>query len=436
MRICEPFAGLGSYGLRAFWESAGRHPRQRWEPPVSRVGNKSGFVVNTFRAFGLQRVKWDAVVWNDLDPVCHLFHLLYASSELRDAVARRIWAMVPCPHCLPDLVADALDGRARPTPEACKALMPGLVPVGDACPTCGGSGVQDARQLWEWVRKEAVPAHTMALLDSDLGRIWAEDEALIRQARGGAEEPFLRDLHDSTFLPIAELIARALFLQSRSFQLKPVSIEGGGWSEHGMKPEIDNYKRLPTSNPGGYDSPRWTVAERVEALPGRWMESGFNPEVRDRKGVKSDNEQLPRWNLADRLPLLPGPGGCKIGISRMDALEFARSVEFGRDDVVVIDPHYLGNIAIDKPTTGYAHTSSRADVLTIAEMAARAGALVLLHEGVGLAKDLGSGWHQRSASLLRSMGSTFHSGGVEREWLTMNRKVAWWPAEQQGLFGG
>lgn len=427
MRICEPFAGLGSYGLRAFWESAGRHPRQRWEPPVSRVGNKSGFVVNTFRAFGLQRVKWDAVVWNDLDPVCHLFHLLYASSELRDAVARRIWAMVPCPHCLPDLVADALDGRARPTPEACKALMPGLVPVGDACPTCGGSGVQDARQLWEWVRKEAVPAHTMALLDSDLGRIWAEDEALIRQARGGAEEPFLRDLHDSTFLPIAELIARALFLQSRSFQLKPVSIEGGGWREAGYKKEVDDLPRAPTSHAAGDDSPRWTVAERVEALPGRWMESGFNPE--DRRSATKFGCDQPRWTVADRLPLLPGPGGCKIGISRMDALEFARSVEFGRDDVVVLDPPYVG-------TTGYANNSSRANVLEIADMAARAGALVLLHEGIGLAKELGSGWYQRSASPLRARGSTFHAGGVEREWLTMNRKVAWWPAEQQGLFGG
>jgi hypothetical protein len=63
-----------------------------------------------------------------------------------------------------------------------------------------------------------------------------------------------------------------------------------------------------------------------------------------------------------------------------------------------------------------------------------AGALVILHEGVGLACELGIGWFERSASPLRARGSQFHAGGIEREWLTCNRKWSWWPAAQEGLF--
>jgi hypothetical protein len=96
--------------------------------------------------------------------------------------------------------------------------------------------------------------------------------------------------------------------------------------------------------------------------------------------------------------------------------------------VCVLDPPYEG-------TTGYHASSCRADVLEIARMAHEGGALVLLHEGVGLAKELGEGWHERSASPLRARGSTFHAGGVEKEWLTSNRAPVWWPAEQATMFG-
>ena len=108
-------------------------------------------------------------------------------------------------------------------------------------------------------------------------------------------------------------------------------------------------------------------------------------------------------------------------------MAFVRGLVLGKDDVLILDPPYEG-------TSGYQAQSCRADVLEIARMGHEAGALVLLHESVGLAAELGKEWHQRSASPLRGRVSTFHAGGVEREWLTFNRPVQWWPAHQSSMF--
>lgn len=87
MRLIEVLGGLAPYCLDAMAVEAERRDGRRYrrEPPVSRMGNKAGFVPNVLKAFGLTRVRWSAVWMNDLDPVCHLFHLIYASAPLRDA---------------------------------------------------------------------------------------------------------------------------------------------------------------------------------------------------------------------------------------------------------------------------------------------------------------------------------------------------------------
>lgn len=446
-RLCEPFAGLGSFSLRCLWEAAGSDPRMRWEPPVSRQGSKSGFVINEFRAFGLVRQKWEAVLLNDLDPVCHLFHMLYASAELRDLVARRLWAMVPCLECLHEMREAAMDGTVKPTPAMClEWLKSGMGKVQDPdCTLCSGTGVMDARQLWEKIRKEPVPGD---LVEACAAGLWLQSgsfggspihnvNGVWRMGKGkhlgcattdGDSPPTAVIASRVSSLPsgmasLADLTARALFMQSRSFQLLPVSIAGGAWDGHGWKPEVDRYFRQGKGDTPTEDSPRWTVAERVAALPGKWVESGYKPEVE----ANCWSDKIPRWTVADRVSLLPGPGGCHIGISRMDALEFVRGLELGKDDVLVLDPPYEG-------TSGYQAQSCRADVLEIAHMAHEAGALVLLHESVGLAAELGKGWNQRSASPLRGRASTFHKDGIEKEMLTTNRVPCWWPAHQSSMF--
>lgn len=493
-RLIVTHGGVRPYETRAVWMTAGHSPRARWEPPVSRQGAKTGMVVNLFRTFDLQRARWTEIHTNDLCPVATMFGLLLTSAALREQVARRLSSMVPCPACLPGLVQDALDGKAQPTPDACLDAMRGK----PGCDDCKGSGVADARALWDRIRKAPVAAPA-----------------------------------SSTDLVV--LIAQALYMQSRSFQLKPVTIEGGVWSEHGCSPEKDEYARLPTSNPGGYDSPRWAVAERIDDLPGnwscgpqslswkedgtngcqaleraplaervdtlagQWIDHGMKPEIDDYQRAGRDVvpfEDSARWSLEGRGRALPGvwtesgfqseapaesPGGIHYPLTRavlverlgalpggwwttcgfdpperdkssaahwdvparraaqvstcrptlrvyqMDALEFLRSLVLGPDDVIIIDPDYEG-------TTGYAFSSRRAEVLEMCRLGHAAGALVILHEAVGLAGALGAGWMERRASPLRARGSSFWKDGEEREWITFNRPVSWWPDEQIRLF--
>lgn len=457
-KLYEPFAGTAAFACYVLWLMSGSDPAKRKEPPVSRQGAKTGFVVNEFRAFGLVRQKWDAVMLNDLDPVCHLFHMLYASAELRDLVARRLWAMVPCPECLPGTVGLALSGWLKPTPDSCAILR--AEKTLPSCALCSNTGVMSARVLWEQIRKAPVPGELVEACAAGLymqqrtifsmpctietdGRFTQsgfkpERVDTIRESGGSVGNMVPRPELASrvSSLPsgmasLADLTAQALFMQSRSFQLKPVSISGGAWDEHGYKIEYDPKMYGKSTHAHGEDSPRWTVAERVAALPGKWENLGFKPEWADHsamgEGKGHAQWQLPRWSAAERTALLPGPGGCHIGISRMDALAFVRGLVLGKDDVLVLDPPYEG-------TSGYQAQSCRADVLEIARMGHEAGALVLLHESVGLAKELGKGWHQRSASPLRGRSSTFFKDGIEKEVLTSNRSPIWWPAEQGRLF--
>lgn len=374
-RLIEPFAGYAAYSLRALWMAGGRAGRA--EPPVSRMGSKAGFAPGVFRAWNLSRARWSAVLLNDLDPVCHLVHRVYADPALRQAVARQIWAWVPCPVCLPWLVQAALEGRSKPTPEYC--LDARYARAGD-CEVCSSTGVRSARALWESIRSAPVP------------------DDLVKAA------------------------ASALFLQSRSFSLTPILIEGSVWLEKGWKPEVDQQFRQRDGGVINDDSPRWTVADRLEALSGRWVEHGYCPETK----ASSWGHVWPRHETADRLELLPGPSGCQIEISRLDALEFVRGIELTSSDVLIVDPPYL-------ETTGYQATSARDTVLEIADRGHRSGALVLVHEAVGLAKDLGAGWLERPATPLRSRKSGFWKDGLEREWLTFNRAPVYWPAEQTGF---
>lgn len=452
MRLIEPDAGQGAYSLVILATEARRQTGKRYrsKPPVSRVGNKAGFVPNVLRAWGLNRARWTNVWLNDLDPVCNMIHLLYASSELRDAVARRIWSFVPCSLCRPLEVSAALDGQLRPTPAFLDAG-----PNRDGCPECSGAGTGDARRLWERIRSEPVPTDVVEALAAG---VWLQGICVsgksVTVATGGWDIPGFRSIIDDKgvtrgitshsiasrleSLPcglasIANVTARALFLQSRSFQLKPVTITEGTWKGHGYAPEVDNYKRKPTSHPGGEDSPRWTVAERLEALPaGRWVEHGFSPEEERGSPSGAIHRPLTRVKLGARLDSLPGPGNVSLTITRQDAALCLPEGD-ASDCVVILDPDYKGKDGAEK-LTGYAHSSSRADVLMLARAWSDHGALVLVHEACGLAAELGPGWTERSASVLRARGSTFWGGAGEREWLTSNRAPVWWPAVQGRLF--
>lgn len=443
MRLIEPFGGLAAYSLKVMALEHERVTRRRCrhEPPVSRMGNKAGFVPNVLKAWGLNRVRWSSVWMNDLDPVCHLFHLIYASSELRDAVARRTWAWVPCPVCLPHDVQGALEGRLKPTREQCAGRGR------DGCEECNGTGVQDCRRLWERIRKEPVPVDLVEAASAGLllqGRtintkpLGIGDDGAFKSAgfladvsangvevwnAHGVDEYATRvGLLPSGFATLAHVAASAVFLQSRSFSLRPVSIRGG-WEEHGDKPEIDDRKQGINAGRIWDDSPRWTVAERLERLPG-WVEHGYGQEGAEWHGI--NKSPASRWSTAKRLDSLPGPGGMSLRITRQDAALCLPTGD-ASECLVVADPPYVG-------TSGYANDATRATVLSLAQAWHDAGALVLIHEAVGLAGELGKGWLERPATVLRGRKSTFWGEGGEREWLTFNREPVWWPETQGSLF--
>lgn len=333
MRLVELFGGLAPYCLWAMGTEAQRVTgrRYRLEPPVGRMGSKTGFVPSVLQAWGMKSARWDSVWANDPDPVCHIIHQLYADTELRRATAARLWSWVPCHICKQDLVCAALRGESRLTREQVRAL-------GVTCDECrDGGGVRDARRLWESIRSAPVPGD------------------------------------------VVEFAAAAVFMQSRSFRLKPITVQNGRWLEQGNK--------LGESG-AGMPPGRDTISTRLESLPH---------------------------------PSIP---------ARLTQLDAALCLPTGdaSDAVVILDPPYLG-------TSGYQHDAGREMVLTLAHAWSDAGALVLLHEACPLDRDLGPCWGSRVATPLRSRGSTFWSEGGEREWVTFNRPPIWWPEQQVGLFG-
>jgi hypothetical protein len=124
----------------------------------------------------------------------------------------------------------------------------------------------------------------------------------------------------------------------------------------------------------------------------------------------------------DALPTIPA-----------SILPDARAVEppqLPPGSVVIIDPPYLGHLG-EHPTTGYAHSLPRADVLTMARRWSDAGAWVVICECAPIVEL--EGWHVVEITGER-IGQKRVFSKQQREYLTMSRPPAWRPAVQNTLF--
>ena len=264
-RLKEIFAGTAPYALRALWCAAGRRKDQRDKPPFSRMGGKAGLASPILAAWGYDRDDWSEVHLNELCPAMHAWHHVYADPVLRDQTARELAALIPCPACLPWGVQAALEGLWRPVPATClEEVLRARGRADRSCPECRGTGLQDARRLWEQIRRTPVAV-------------------------------------PQTLEAMARLLALIAFMQSRSFQLKPVTLEGGAWSDGGFKREWYG-ARDGTPDGHGFDSPRWTVAERIADLPCRWScgQAGgmsYGAEFLTDRGQAQGRFRSPRWTL-------------------------------------------------------------------------------------------------------------------------------------------
>lgn len=163
---------------------------------------------------------------------------------------------------------------------------------------------------------------------------------------------------------LAEAAAGWLTLQQGSALGKPIRSGGEGWAAHG-------YAHV-------------TPAARAR---------GFQDRVRP-------------GQVADLLRGATGPLWA-VYHGRAEALGVPGWVPPGT--VVLLDPPYVG-------CTGYGHDASREMVLDLARRWSAAGAQVLICEAVGLAGELGCGWHEIELTDLEEVRSG-------PEWVTSNRPI-------------
>jgi len=171
------------------------------------------------------------------------------------------------------------------------------------------------------------------------------------------------------------------------------------------------------------------LASRVEAVA-RWLvcsggafrcgepESGIGPNFTGHPGSDAfgAKERITEW-LPGRLSSWPTPVRAYHG-SALDV----PIPEDCRGVFCYIDPPY-------QDTTGYQHDLPREDVIACARRWSEAGAVVCISEAVPIEIE---GWHHVEIGSER-VGQRRTFGGT-REWLTLNRKPAWTPSVQVGLF--
>jgi len=97
--------------------------------------------------------------------------------------------------------------------------------------------------------------------------------------------------------------------------------------------------------------------------------------------------------------------------------------------VVLFDPPYLGDGS--RKITGYKHTLTREQVVTVAKRWSDSGALVCVCECVPI-REL-EGWHYVDISGCR-VGQKRTFSADSSEWLTLNRSPAWTPPVQGTLW--
>ena len=352
--------------------------------PVSRMGSKAGYA-EAIRGVLQIHEPPGALLWVEPDVELARTLALLVTQGGPAAVAEVIRSWIPCPL--------------------------GHVEGGEACDDCRAedgrsTGKQDARRLWERLRRERPEA------SPEREGAWLNHQA---RTHPGAEHKAA----SSAFLP----------------EMRP-----GHWCPENPRPvlagRVDKLAPLPATVLCGR-AEEVDVGEvagwlywRARTYPGA-ENSEFRPEWD--ASIKADGvargSQLPRPALAAAADVLPAlPATVYAGPAEdVQPRDFASG-----ECVVYIDPPYQG-------TTGYAHSFDRPAVLAVARRWHEAGATVCISEAEPL--HLGAEWHHAEITdARRGQRRTFSR--QQREWLTLNREPVpryRWPARdalqgQQGLF--
>lgn len=287
--------------------------------------------------------------------------------------------------------------RLLTTPEGCRAV---------AAVIRGWIG-EDARALWERLRSEPTPEGEAEEVGAWMvTQAWNANSGPVdaRQGYRGPGGNLGMMGSPQTLLSMAD---HSILLSSLSWP--PVQVVEGDVTEVDPR-EVARW--LYTGNLAyrrGYPESGFNEAISV---PSRWL---------DRHGNEGLSPATTAASTADAVDdsLVPWPPTI---VSNAPVQDVAPGV-LPPGTVVYFDPPYAG-------TTGYQAKLTRAQVLTVAQRWADAGATVCVSEAEPLPLP---GWHHVEITGTR-IGQKRTFSKQQHEWLTLNREPAWLP-ETQGTLG-
>ena len=412
--------------------------------PVSRMGSKSGYSDALKGVLGLHAAP-EAFLWVEPDEELARTLALLTTPGGPQAVAEVIRSWIRCPN-----------GHEAGGDEFCdECLDPESVGL--------STGKQDARRLWDRLRKERPersPEREAWMLYGQAGSFCERGvSAGIGRPEGksggdgfGAKRPAL-DIIDSALdaLPVA----RHLVLSASNRLIHATTHPDGTWRNTGNG---------GTRYGGEFATSAEDVAARVEQTAGflqfqAWRCSGGSIGYGGPGRVEPGHGggYLTAHGLASRAdstPAMPPTSVLCCGAEEVDpaAVLEAYGVE-GADVVAYLDGPYHGRCEddgtpIDGSTTGYLHLFGRKEQLEVATAWSETGATVVISECVPLCGTMkrlhgGQWWSTEITDTRRGQARSFSTARGRTEWLTMNRKPVArcaWPARDalsgQGcLFG-
>ena len=183
---------------------------------------------------------------------------------------------------------------------------------------------------------------------------------------------------------------------------------------------------------------RWLGPQSVEEVAGWFASSELAARGDPAAGYAGEQERYDAgkcWTkpnirgVADAIDTLPARWP-RVACYQGTATWLVEQLTERLDNVIAyLDPPYSG-------TTGYKFGDCpREEVLRLALDLHGRGATVAISEAVRLDRELGEGWHAvQIDGERRGQKRTFSV--QQHEWVTMNRRPAQVPGQQQGLFGG
>jgi len=407
--------------------------------PVSRMGSKSGYSDAIKGALGLHTAP-DAFLWVEPDLELARTLALLTTPGGPQAVAEVIRSWVPCPNGH----VEGEDTRSEGAVESLPITYPTLADT--FCPECStredpiSTGKQDARRLWDRLRKERPETSP----EREAGWLYAISVSYNAGDDGGGLRGFVHPetggRYGASRADVARKtdalpVARHLVLSASNRLIHATTHADGSWRNTG--------KGGTTHGGTEFSDSAADVAARLWVLGNSWRGDGDHWKKVPENAWGDTDANLTRRGAAaalHRLPTMPTTSVLCCGAEEIDpaAVLEAYGVE-GADVVCYADPPYLN-------TTGYLHEFDREAVVRVCAAWHRVGATVAISEAEGLdvlmAEATGADWFTEDiTSARRGQRRTFSK--QQREVLTLNRPPVSrhaWPSRdaltgQPSLFG-